>query len=397
MSTTARATRDALVVLGERANPKRSFLLVSTVLGKHVPLAAARCRLAGAALGLRVAGDPRAEEAGRALHAGVGEAAECLRSTLDEPARMSSPVTVVGFAETATGLAHQVAGALDAGWLQCTTRHPEAAGTLAFAETHSHAPDQWLMALPAERRTGTLVLVDDELSTGATAAALLERLAAQSGFDRLVVACLLDSRPSEPGPLEALGARLCTPVEVVCLQRAEPVDAPAAGWSAGTLPAADPPCSEPVAVEDVELLYTGPLERHGLDRAARNAFAAAARDAAHCTGPLGDGALVLGCGEHLAFGQLAALEAGAGTLTSSTTRSPALVAAWDGYPLADGLAFAHPEEPARPGYAYNVAPASRGHVVVHFSEPAHRRAAAPLFAALARAGAGRLTAVTLTP
>jgi hypothetical protein len=34
--------------------------------------------------------------------------------------------TVLGFAETATGLAHQVAETLDAAWLQTTTRHPDA-------------------------------------------------------------------------------------------------------------------------------------------------------------------------------------------------------------------------------------------------------------------------------
>ena len=104
---------------------------------------------------------------------------------------------------------------------------------------------------------------------------------------------------------------------------------------------------------------------------------------------------MLGCGEHLALPQLAALASGPSTLVSSTTRSPALVCAGPGYPLADGLAFPHPEDPEIAGFAYNVQAASRPHVVVHFSEPAHRRAADGLLRALAAGGAGELTAVTM--
>ncbi len=102
---------------------------------------------------------------------------------------------------------------------------------------------------------------------------------------------------------------------------------------------------------------------------------------------------MLGCGEHLALPQLAALASGPATLVSSTTRSPALVCAAPGYPLADGLAFPHPEAPGVPGFAYNVHPATRPQIVIHFSEPAHRRAADGLLRALA--GAGTVTAVTL--
>ena len=65
---------------------------------------------------------------------------------------------------------------------------------------------------------------------------------------------------------------------------------------------------------------------------------------------------MLGCGEHLALPQLAALASGPATLVSSTTRSPAKVCDAPGYPLRDGLAFPHPEDPAIAGFAYNVRP-----------------------------------------
>lgn len=381
------------MLLGERANPRRSFLLVSTVLGKHIPLSAKLCRLAGVALALRGAGDERAPVAIRTLlHGDRADAAAALDEVHMEPARIPGPVTVIGFAETATGLAHQVAEGLDADWLQCTTRHPEAAGSMDFAETHSHAPDQWLMDVPAEHRSGTLMLVDDELSTGKTAAALLERLAAVGSFERIVVACLVDSRPAGDGPLDALGARLGLDIPVVSLSRIEPVDAPPAGWSGGRLPEPGAELAEP-DMRDVVVDYDGPLERHGMDREGRSAFSDAVGTALHGLGDLDYDTLMIGCGEHLAFGQLAASDQD--LLTTSSTRSPALVSTAAGYPLVDGLTFAHPEDPSVPGYAYNVAPATRSHVVVHFSEPAHRAAAGGLLGALAAGGATRITTVTL--
>ncbi len=381
----------SLVLLGERANAKRSFLLVSTVLGKHVPLEAARCRLAGAALAFAVAGQP-----GPALDGGATEAAAFLRDEL--PARGLTDAVVLGFAETATGLAHQVGEALDCAWLQTTTRHPSAAAQgLAFAEAHSHAPEQWLLPLP-DGLSGPLVLVDDELSTGATAGNLIRVLHARQPRERYVVAALLDARPPGPGPLDALAAELGVRIDVAAVAVAPRTSVPEPGWSGGTLPIerADAGPPDPHRPSRSDLTLPGPprTEREGLDRAARAAFRRVAEDAAAATGPLEPGALVLGCGEHLALPQLAALAAGPGTLTSSTTRSPALVSDAPGYPLVDGLAFPHPEEPGKPGFAYNVRPASRPHVVVHFAEPAHRAAADGLLAALAPAT--RLTTVTLT-
>jgi hypothetical protein len=49
-----------LLAVGERAAGTRSFLLVSKVLGKHIPVPAAVCRASGTALGFAVAGEPRA-------------------------------------------------------------------------------------------------------------------------------------------------------------------------------------------------------------------------------------------------------------------------------------------------------------------------------------------------
>ncbi|WP_245606417.1 phosphoribosyltransferase domain-containing protein [Streptomyces himastatinicus] len=135
-----------LLGLALRRNPKRAHLLVSNVLGKHVPQRPAAVHGAGVALGREV----------RAL---LG----------DEPAARA---VVLGYAETATGLGHSVADGLAlAPYLHSTRRPVAGVPTVGgFEEEHSHATSHLL--LPEDPRLlatdGPLVLVDDEFSTGRT-------------------------------------------------------------------------------------------------------------------------------------------------------------------------------------------------------------------------------------
>lgn len=386
------ARSEPLVRVAERSNPKRSFLLVSTVLGKHLPVPGARCRLAGVALGLRVAQDRRADAALAALRA--GDAAVAARFCADvaaDPPRPQTPVIVIGFAETATALGEQVAEGTDAVFWQTTTRLADGARGLAFAEAHSHAPECWILPPDGGWPEGTLVLADDELSTGATAARLIEQLHAVQPRERYVLAALVDSRPPGEGPLDHTAAALGTTIDVVALERRAAEPERSAGWSGGELPR---PVRTvvPANVREVELPFGGPRQHRGQDREQRRAFAAAA--AASPVAQLAPGALVLGTGEHLAAAQHHA--AAAGALTSSTTRSPVLVATGDGYPIRDGLRFANPDGHGIKGFAYNVRAAERPAVVVHFADREHRERGDDLLAALQHDGARELIAVTMT-
>ncbi|MFF4367198.1 phosphoribosyltransferase [Streptomyces sp. NPDC001594] len=184
-----------LLGLALRRNPKRAHLLVSRVLGKHVPQSPATVYAAGYGLGERV----------RAL---LGD-------------RAASAV-VLGYAETATGLGHCVADGLGAAPYLHSTRRPvpgvRAAG--GFEEAHSHATSHLL--LPEDPRLlagdGPLVLVDDEFSTGNTVLNTIRDLHARHPRGHYVVVALVDMRSAaDRDRLTAFAAELGARVDLLAL------------------------------------------------------------------------------------------------------------------------------------------------------------------------------------
>ena len=165
-----------LLGFAERINPKRAFLFVSKVLGRHIPVSPHIMRHAFTDLAKLVAGD------------------------------LPEPVLVIGMAETAVGLGAGVHQVLQQRYPEAiyvtTTRHPvHGAPLLArFLEEHSHAQDQLLYGSPdAELQqqilnSKSIVLVDDEASTGKTFVNLIHALQ-QAGLNQIshvVTATLAD-------------------------------------------------------------------------------------------------------------------------------------------------------------------------------------------------------------
>ncbi|TXS13939.1 phosphoribosyltransferase [Streptomyces sp. adm13(2018)] len=180
-----------LLGLALRRNPKRAHLLVSSVLGKHVPQRPSVVHGSGLDLGRRVRALLGDEEAARAV--------------------------VLGYAETATALGHAVADGLALAPYLHSTRRPVAGVARAggFEESHSHATSHLL--LPEDPKLlagdGPLVLVDDEFSTGNTVLNTVRALHERYPRDRYVVVALVDMRSTaDLGRLDAfateIGARL---------------------------------------------------------------------------------------------------------------------------------------------------------------------------------------------
>ncbi len=350
-----------LLGLALRRNPKRAHLLVSKVLGKHVPQRPDVVHGAGVGLGRRVRALLGDEDAARAV--------------------------VLGYAETATGLGHSVADGLAlAPYLHSTRRPvpgvPHAAG---FEEEHSHATAHLL--LPEDRALlagdGPLVLVDDEFSTGRTVLNTLRALHARHPRRRYVVVALVDMRSAaDRARLAQFAAELGARVDLVALAGGgvhlpdDVLDRGRELVAAHEEPPAPPGDgrSAPPRPVRVDLGWPAGLPdggRHGFTPAHRALLedrlpAMAARIAAQ----LGDARRVLVLGnEELMYaplrlaGALDALlaEHGATVRFSTTTRSPVLAVDDPGYAIRTCLAFPAHDDPADgPGerYAYNVAPGS---------------------------------------
>ncbi|MFC4950800.1 phosphoribosyltransferase family protein [Pseudonocardia sp. GCM10023141] len=416
-----------LLGLALRRNPRRAQLLVSRVLGKHIPTDPLLVRGSGLLLGGLVA-DVLAGRAPRELpvallHAAVrGEpgAARALHDGAAPPEVPPPDVLVLGYAETATALGHCVAEGLGGADYLHSTRRPVAGYRSAggFSEEHSHATEHLLLpADPALLRGGRpLVLVDDELSTGRTVLNTIRALHATAPRERYVVATLVDARGTDTTLVDgvrALGAR----IDVVALcraavelptdiaERATALRAEIDAHEAGpTLTGATP--TEPALVELDWPTGVPTGGRHGFRLADHTALAAslpalaaALADAAGMRP--GERTLVLGTEELMALPLRLAqtlADAGHDVRFSTTTRSPAVVAAVPGYALTSGVTFPAHDDPADgpgPRYAYNVAGAW-DHVLVVVDPPADTPALrSGLIAALAPHTAR--TTIVVTP
>ncbi|WP_237386253.1 phosphoribosyltransferase domain-containing protein [Xenorhabdus sp. Sc-CR9] len=166
---------ETLFDIAERRNPKRAFLFVSKVLGRHIPVSPSVMRSVYRQLSERF------------------------------PANLPGPVLYIGMAETAVGLAagvfHETHDKVEAPVFLTSTRHPVDGDLLCeFKENHSHATDH-LIYWPTESRlrqrvmdARTLVLIDDEATTGNTFINLLEALcnAGLGHIERIVTVTLTD-------------------------------------------------------------------------------------------------------------------------------------------------------------------------------------------------------------
>ncbi|MTD14983.1 hypothetical protein GIS00_13645 [Nakamurella sp. YIM 132087] len=371
-----------LVRLALRRNPRRAHLLVSTVLGKHLPVdvrtVAGAGRLLGALVRLRlVGGEVPGSWVDAARRTVVGGDRAALLDAL--PAPVPTDCVVLGYAETATALGHLVAEQLGARWTLHSTRRPDPGVpvTGTFEEGHSHATTHLLQPVPADQLTEstTLVLVDDELSTGRTAIGTIRELHATRPHRRYVLACLVDLRSAEDhSVIDDLAAELGVVIEVVALasgtvrlpdglltevsdwQDAHPVTPaldfgpllpdPADVTSDGSLGpgAATPAVGSGILTEVVDLAWPAGLPesgRHGLALPDHPGVTAAAERAAAVVRsllPAGTRTVtVVGTEEFMYVPVLIGLGlAAAGDLQvgfQSTTRSPVWPADGPGYPV----------------------------------------------------------------
>lgn len=337
----------SLVRMAVRDNPRRRHLLVSTVLGKHVP-ASARVVLG------------TASDLGRLVAPHV-----------------DGETLVIGYAETATALGHIVADTLQAPYLHTTRRsghgHP---ATMTVFEAHSHAPVHELQPWPPDLidHGDTVVLVDDELSTGRTVLGTIRSLHARRARRHYVVAALVDARPDRDRlEFAALARSLGTPITCVSLA-CGPIDAEQAAARCDSWTDLGPagraaPGAVPGTVRRLSIDWPDGVRecgRHGVTAGSGDFSSAISRVADTVSGYLPGGRVhVLGVEELIYAPLRIALELPGEVTFSSTTRSPAYVGHEEGYPLACGVRFrAHEAGADGERYLYNVGAGSYDAIVL---------------------------------
>ena len=147
---------DRLVRLAKReSNSIRPYLFVNPLQGKHIPTSP------DDAIGM------------------CQQMAALINSAYPE-----DRLYVIGFAETATGIAASVSSFLNnIVYYQNTTRERDGSDHLFFSEAHSHATDQLLRTTgmkTALQSVDRLVFIDDEVTTGNTICNLIRII--QTGF-----------------------------------------------------------------------------------------------------------------------------------------------------------------------------------------------------------------------
>lgn len=330
---------EALLGFAARANAKRGFLFLSKVLGKHWPVKPADMLAVHERLAATV---PAADSPGD-----------------------SAPVVFIAMAETAIGLGQGVFEA----WLRAhpgrealfihTTRYRVGAGPLIeFEEAHSHAPRQFLhMPEDPALRTlllsaSTLVMVDDEASTGNTFLNLLDACRRLNpGIARVHLATITNFMGLEA--TAGLSARFGLPVTMGALLSGEYRFTPG-DYVAPATPAQrfDPDADRGASARFGRLgLRTALSAPEALAARLADEFAPGARVAVLGTGEFMHAATLLGA---------ALARRGVDVRVQSTTRSPILT--WGA--VGHALRFPDNYGESVANFIYNIAPGQYDHVLV---------------------------------
>ncbi|MGN7478736.1 phosphoribosyltransferase family protein [Solibacillus silvestris] len=174
-----------LFAMALRINKKRSFLFVSKVLGKHLAVCPQIPLLTSHLLAYRfmeVRFQQKKDFAHEICEAIKTKSAltETLQRSLNNKIHMDEPLTIIGFAETATALGHAFFEAFSGNVRFIhTTREVlmDKQPVISFEEEHSHATSHHVYADPAYfQRQSEIVLVDDEMTTGKTNLNIIRQL-----------------------------------------------------------------------------------------------------------------------------------------------------------------------------------------------------------------------------
>lgn len=201
---------EKLFSIGARKNPKRSFLFVSTLLGKHIAINPNIPKITGVMLtdlflrkiegyspyDIDLLKKSLIEE--KYINPSINHIKSVLKSN---KLNLSKKTLILGFAETATGLGHAMFNGLnkDSEYIHTTREELSIESSFDFEEEHSHATGHLCYGLEKNYfdKFDRIVLVDDEITTGKTSLNLIKALNKKFPNKEYVIMSILDWRNDE--------------------------------------------------------------------------------------------------------------------------------------------------------------------------------------------------------
>jgi hypothetical protein len=197
---------DLLFNMAARINKRRSFLFVSKVLGKHLPVKPKTPLLASSLLAAKYMEEVLQY---RDVHISIKinylleemtTYQESKKYPALEPIILPSKTIFIGFAETATALGHGVFENFKNAFFFHTTRETmdNNMSIIDFEEEHSHATSHFCYINPCKLDNhDPIVLIDDELTTGKTVLNIITSIQKNYPRKSYTVLSLLDWRTEE--------------------------------------------------------------------------------------------------------------------------------------------------------------------------------------------------------
>ncbi|MED4403802.1 phosphoribosyltransferase family protein [Metabacillus fastidiosus] len=360
-----------LFKMAARVNKKRSFLFVSKILGKHLPVSPAISLLAGSALAARYM-EVMYEEVHpykeTIVDAVINDECtdEIFQLVQQSAFHLPKEALFIGFAETATALGHSMFNHFTNAKYMHTTREDitELSSVINFEEEHSHATaHRCYVSEDYFKNDYLVVLVDDEITTGKTTLNIIESI--QKIFPRkeYVITSILDWRSEENiRQFKQLEEKLGITIHAISLMSGamkaqgepllESVQDDTEENSIKTV------TTENINIQSMETIcgylpYTG---RFGLCSEEKEYFDQFITNTANklMEKRSGKRTLCLGTGEFMYLPMRIAAQMGSGVYFQSTTRSPIHSSGEEGYAINNKFAYPSLEDSNVMNYFYNV-------------------------------------------
>ncbi|MGK7376720.1 phosphoribosyltransferase domain-containing protein [Planococcus sp. 1R117A] len=366
---------ESLFSMALRVNKKRQFLFVSPLIAKHLAVSPAIALGTGTLLAYLLMEDAEidfpshAEELVQLIKTGEADP-ENIKEAFAYKTALPKKTIFIGMAETATGLGHAVFQHFeDAAYIHTTRENIKGlTPSFVFEEEHSHATSHIVYAPKGMfEEAETIVLIDDEISTGNTFVNLIKALDDQFPGKKYKALSILDWRSQEQQEkFRELAESRKIQVDVLALVKGQfnlhhsesPNEAAiehltgSHGVSLQELAKARQ-LSHKSATGQGYLSLTG---RFGLTSSEHTEVSRWAEQMAQAVGGAKDGEkpLIIGIGENMYLPIRFAYALSSNALVQTTTRSPIFASTNEDYPIKEKVKFRLPDSEGVDQFLYNL-------------------------------------------